>query len=115
MSNPTDEKSATTSNVPSLPELELTEEQKAEALAKIRNMSMKEKLNLIDSIYTIVESNHKADPESYNYKVGFKALQSALALSFDVIDELSLSLEKERKALDQLSLSVILKKALSPT
>jgi len=110
MSNQTDNKLSKVEAIP-----ELTDQEKEDALSKIKNMSLKEKLSLIDSIWAIVESNQKADPENYNYKVGFKALQSALALSFDVIDEISLSLEKERKALDQLSLSVILKKALSPT
>lgn len=110
MSNQTDNKLPTVEKIP-----ELTDQEKEDYLSKIKNMSMKEKLSLIDSIWAIVESNQKSDPENYNYRAGFKALQSALSLSFDVIDEISFSLEKERKALDQLSLSVILKKALSPT
>lgn len=104
MSNPTDNKSSF------LPEL--TEQQKQDAISKIKNMSLKEKLSLVDSIVTLTERNEKTGAP-FDYKTGYTALKSAVSLSFDIIEELSLDLEKERKALDQLSLSVILKKALN--
>ena len=83
------------------------------AVQKLKEMTVEEKIRLLDSLVLKVEREEKK--EDFDHKAAFYTLKSVTGLCFDVIDALATELEKERKLLDQMALSTILKKALNPT